>query len=227
METKVLIIDDDEGMRNVVKKYIDLWGYIPFSAKSVETALQHMKQHDFQVIITDKNMPSPENGVTGGKYVIDHVRKNYPSSEVIMMTGFASIESAIDAMKAGAFDYIVKPFQSDELKRKVDRVVEYKKLINPANTIPIYKSFHTAVLEIFEENGSVDPDKRTKIIKSLDSKIDSFFRRQKQAEYFTIIQQEALSRIAGYAEQINELPDNNKEVQRLLDKIIEEAKKRL
>lgn len=227
METNILIVDDEENIRMLVAEYARRWGYTPFIADGVAEAIKLLEFNEFQIILTDQNMPSPVQEKTGGIYLTEFVRKRYPASEVIMITGFCSIESAIDAIKAGAFDYIAKPVDAILLKEKIDRILDYKKLINPVNTIPVYKNIYTALLHVFKEKEQFSPEKQESLFKSLEKKIDYFFRRQKQTEHFVIVQHEALSRIAGYAEQLNEIIKENDPSRELLDKIIEEASKRL
>jgi DNA-binding NtrC family response regulator len=74
-----------------------------------------------------------------------------------MITGFATVETAVEAMKIGAFDYIMKPIAFDELKEKIDRALEYRRFINSEDTLKTYRYLHHQVIKLIGESNSI-PD---------------------------------------------------------------------
>src|SRR3990170_5424554 len=83
-----------------------------------------MKANSFDIVITDLKMPGID-----GMEVLRHFRKEYPDTIVIMITGFSTVETAVEAMKQGAFDYIPKPFTPDEVSIVVKKAFEQKNLL--------------------------------------------------------------------------------------------------
>ena len=144
-----------------------------------------------------------------------------------MMTGYATIETSIEALKLGAFDYLVKPFSIADLKTKIDRILEYKSFIDPENTIQIYKTLHEEILNLLERKDIPTDDERHDVLKSLDAKIDHFFRAQKNWERILIIQKEALANIAGYAEKLREDTPQTDTNYDMVEKICKESNKRI
>lgn len=225
--TRILVVDDDDDIRKLMASLLRDWGYEHDLADGVESALECVHEKEYTIVITDKNMPFRDSHQTGGLYLVEYIKKNYPSTEVLMMTGFASVESAVHAMKAGAFDYLTKPFSKKELSEKISRILDYRKFINPRNAIPVYKEIHASVLELLESLEHQTPEEKHSLLKKLDKKIDHFFNIQKNCETFLIIQHEALSKIAGYAEQLLEFSEMDEAAVKLIEKIVEESGKRL
>jgi DNA-binding NtrC family response regulator len=106
----VLLIDDDDSLRRIIEFTLTEAGFLVKSAKSGEEGVQLFKKHAFDAVVTDITMP----GMSGIEVLLDiHGRdRNLP---VIIITAYGTIESAVSAMKQGAFDYITKPFNRDEL----------------------------------------------------------------------------------------------------------------
>ncbi len=228
MDTRILIIDDDPKIIDLISAYLRDGPFEANHAHSSEEALKLLETIDVDIIITDKQMPSPDGSDSGGMYITRKVRARYPNIEIILMTGYGSIETAIESLKAGAFDYLSKPFSKNELYEKLNKIIDYKKFINPQMAIPVYKTFHAEILKLIEKREDLnDPVKRSKAMKVLDSKIDHFFQAQKKCEGFIIQQLESLGRIAGFAEQLSEcLPETGPQ-RELIDKIMFEANKRI
>ncbi len=123
MDGYVLVVDDDEIIREMIRNSLADLGYSVSVAEGVDKAYGLLGENEFDVVITDKNMPGIKGGDEGGIDVLKEVRTKYPFTEVIMITGYATIESTISAMKHGAFDYLLKPFSIEELKRKVSKII--------------------------------------------------------------------------------------------------------
>ena len=108
---RILIVDDNREIRTILEEYLREEGYAAEGAGEGGEALAKHGESPFDLIITDLNMP----GMTGME-LIKAISKEESSTEFIIITGYASLDTAIEAVKAGAFDYIVKPFRIEELR---------------------------------------------------------------------------------------------------------------
>ncbi len=108
---RTLIVDDNREIRTILEEYLREEGYAAEGAGDGNEALAKHGESPFDLIITDLNMP----GMTGME-LIKAISKEESTTEFIIITGYASLDSAIEAVKAGAFDYIVKPFRIEELR---------------------------------------------------------------------------------------------------------------
>ncbi|HLW79373.1 MAG TPA: response regulator, partial [Terriglobia bacterium] len=121
----ILVVDDDLETRNLLRELLSEEGYKVTVSASGEDALEVGKQELFDVIISDMKL-GPE---LSGLDVLRAYKSIQPESEVILITAFGSMESAIEAVKAGAFDYISKPFKLDEVLLQVGRALQNRSLI--------------------------------------------------------------------------------------------------
>ena len=121
---RLLVVDDDRIILESLGELLQLEGYDVESAVSFAAALQAMERNPAQIVITDANMPG------GNGFELLHVmRKRYPESVVLMMTAYGTIESAVEAIKMGAYDYLTKPIIDDELKVCVERALAQQALL--------------------------------------------------------------------------------------------------
>ena len=120
----LLVVDDDPVTIDLLKEVLSKEGYKVSTALSGEEAIAHGTDNLFDLIITDVRM-----GKKDGMEVLRFFRKNAPDTTVIMITAFGSIETAIEAIREGAYDYISKPFKLDEIKFTVHRALEQRRLI--------------------------------------------------------------------------------------------------
>ena len=117
---KVLIIDDEEKMCEFLRLVLSQDGHKVLTATSGEQALNMMRSKtDLDVIVTDLMMP----GISGME-VLEEAKRLVPDTPVIMITGYSTVENAVQAMKAGAFDYLPKPFKVDEVKLVVKKALD-------------------------------------------------------------------------------------------------------
>jgi DNA-binding NtrC family response regulator len=114
---RILIVDDNREIRTILEEYLNEEGYVAEGAIDGSEALQKHDDTPFDLIITDLNMPG-----MGGIDLIKEVGKDGSTTEFIIITGYASLDTAIEAVKAGAFDYIVKPFRIEELRVVIKNV---------------------------------------------------------------------------------------------------------
>ena len=119
MKKSLLIAEDEEVTLALLRNVFGRSDLLVHVARTGEEALHHIDQHPVDVVLTDLMMPG-----TDGLSVLAHARKVRPGAEVILMTGHASVESAVRAMKLGAFHYITKPFDIDEVTQLVARALE-------------------------------------------------------------------------------------------------------
>ncbi len=119
---KMLIVDDDAEFRIHVSDILKGEGYQTDSASSGKEALSKMKSHEYDVVLLDFMMPR-----MNGFELLAEIRKERPKTKVIMITAFATVENAVDAIRKGASDYISKPFKIPELLTTIRRVLEETK----------------------------------------------------------------------------------------------------
>lgn len=122
-QDRVLIVDDERRMCLVLKTAIESESIAVTTANSGESALAALTVDTFDVIISDIKMP----GISGID-LLERVKQNNPETEVLLMTAFADTKTAVNAMKMGAFDYIIKPFEIEELRHKINNILEKKQL---------------------------------------------------------------------------------------------------
>ena len=125
MSYKVLIVDDEPGMRSLLTRVMEKEGYRSRAVADGAQALESIQGGDWDLVIADIDMP-----VMDGIELLKRVRDTAPRLPVIMITAYATVESAVEAMKFGAYDYITKPFAMDELKIVVAKVFERQRLID-------------------------------------------------------------------------------------------------
>lgn len=121
---RVLIIDDDEIIRKSCEKVLSPEGYTVVSAQSGREGLKLLSNKPFDLVLTDLRMPDM-NGID----VLKKVKERGPDIEVIIITGYGTIKSAIEAIRYGAYDYVEKPFSPEELLNVVRRSLERRNLI--------------------------------------------------------------------------------------------------
>lgn len=126
METgKILVVDDEKGMRDLLSKVLKKEGYQVFVAQDGEEGLEVIKNQSIDIVIADLDMP-----VMNGIEMIKHAKAFDPSLTIIIITAYASMESAIEALKLGAYDYLIKPFNIEQVKLTVKKAFERLCLIS-------------------------------------------------------------------------------------------------
>jgi len=125
----ILIVDDNYDMLEVLQRNLKAQNFHTYKASSVVEALNILKYSPIDLLITDLQMPGI-NGMELVKYTGEH----FPEMPTLVITGFPSVDGAIDAVKSGAFDYLVKPFTNEELKKSVERSLQNRSLPKTAKT---------------------------------------------------------------------------------------------
>jgi len=123
MSEFILVVDDDSKNKQILHRFLELEGYEVASAGDGEEALNIAREQHFDLVITDLKMPKKD-----GIELLKEIKELSPSTMGVVVTGFASIDSAVEAMKVGAFDYVSKPFQLDEIRLVVKRALDYQRL---------------------------------------------------------------------------------------------------
>ncbi|NJD75704.1 MAG: response regulator [Candidatus Methanoperedens sp.] len=114
----ILIIEDEKEIRDGLAEVLGDAGFSVDSADNGLQGLEKIKKKDFDIVVTDLIMP-----VVGGMEVLRETKRIKPQTRVIMITAFATVDNAVEAMKAGASDYITKPFRIDEVQTKIRKVL--------------------------------------------------------------------------------------------------------
>ncbi len=120
----ILIVDDEKNYLLVLEDLLSEEGYRVLTADSAQKGLEAAQSCDLDVLITDMKMPGMD-----GMALLDSIHSKNPDLPIIMMTAFGSVQKAVEAMRKGAFDYILKPFKNDELKLTIRKAVEHHDLV--------------------------------------------------------------------------------------------------
>ena len=127
--TRVLVVDDEKLMNDFVKEILVRKRLDVDQAFEGTSALEMLKRNSYELVIADKKMPGSD-----GLEVLRFALRVNPSTKVIMMTAYGTVDGAVEAMKLGAFDYIMKPFDADQIEEIVDRALrnEFEPHASPA-----------------------------------------------------------------------------------------------
>jgi DNA-binding NtrC family response regulator len=143
-----LVVDDEPAIRRVLSDFLKMEGFAVDTAQDGEAALQRLSQQQYDVIISDLKMPK-----LGGLELLAEISRHCPEALTIVMTGFGTVDTAICAMKAGAYDYILKPFKVDVVlatilqglaRRRKEAEQSYTGLGPPRATRALKSSFRRA-----------------------------------------------------------------------------------
>ncbi|MGH9446438.1 MAG: sigma-54-dependent transcriptional regulator, partial [Terriglobia bacterium] len=123
-QSRILIVDDDQSLRRVLEVQLEQEGYVAASAASAQQALSMLQLQSYDLVITDLKMAG-----LSGIAVLKEIRSQYPETIIIILTAFGTVETAVEAMKAGAYDYLTKPVHADEMSLVVRRALEHFRLV--------------------------------------------------------------------------------------------------
>jgi len=129
-EKNILIIDSDRIILDSLCEFLSLEGFQTTGAETLKSAVAKLQKQRYSLVITEVNLPDGD-----GFDLLDIFRKNYPQTVVIMITGYGSIESAVRAIKKGAYDYLTKPIIDDELRLVVERAIRQQSLMTENETL--------------------------------------------------------------------------------------------
>src|SRR6478736_1058511 len=135
---RVLIVDDEKFIRDILADFLGMEGYLVRTAEDGAAALNELHHAPYDLIISDLKMPR-----MGGIELLEAISTAAPNALTVIMTGFGTVETAIDAMKRGAYDYILKPFKVEEVIHVVQRGLEKQRLaaenIRLKEAVSLYK----------------------------------------------------------------------------------------
>src|SRR5690349_17342852 len=120
---RVLVVDDEKFIRDIIADFLGMEGYIVRTAEDGTSAVNELERARYDIVISDLKMPK-----MGGLDLLKEVSRTHPDTLTVIMTGFGTVETAIDAMKRGAYDYILKPFKVEEVVHIVQRGLEKRRL---------------------------------------------------------------------------------------------------
>ncbi|MCP4719374.1 MAG: sigma-54-dependent Fis family transcriptional regulator, partial [Desulfobacteraceae bacterium] len=120
-QTRIMVVDDELVIRESLGGWLKRDGYHVSCVSSGEKAIDTLKYNSFDIILLDIQM----DGISGMD-VLTHVKEEYPDIDVIMITAFGSVPSAVQAMKSHAFDYLLKPFDPDELGVLIKKIIDHR-----------------------------------------------------------------------------------------------------
>jgi diguanylate cyclase (GGDEF)-like protein len=115
---KILLVDDDPAILEILADLMSIFGHEYETAQNGIEALEHLKHNFFQIVLTDMMMPDMD-----GMELLKYINCNYPQIKVIVVTGYDRTFTYTDVIRAGASDFISKPFNTDELEAKINRIV--------------------------------------------------------------------------------------------------------
>ena len=122
--SRILIVDDELSMREVLEIFFRKAGHSVLTASNGQAAIERFRDEEFDLVITDLRMPHGD-----GMSVLRACRTRYPDTPVIVITAFATTETAIEAMKIGAYDYFTKPFKLDAVRATIEKALEKRRLV--------------------------------------------------------------------------------------------------
>ena len=121
----ILVVDDDKIILDSLCEFLSLEGFQTSGAGTVKGALAKLEEENYCLVLTDVNLPDGD-----GLELLSIIKRNYPQTVVVVITGYGTIDSAVKAIKSGAYDYLTKPIIDDELRLAVERAITQQSLIS-------------------------------------------------------------------------------------------------
>jgi len=131
-EKSILVIDDDKIILDSLCEFLSLEGFRTSGAETLRSAVAKLQKQNYCLVITDVNLPDGD-----GFDLLDMIRENYPQTVAIVITGYGTIESAVRAIKRGAYDYLTKPIVDDDLRLVVGRAIRQQSLMSENESLRV------------------------------------------------------------------------------------------
>jgi DNA-binding NtrC family response regulator len=148
MNERILLVDDDPGLSEVIVMLLEREGYAVFHAPTRKQGIAIVEGRELDLVITDLKLPDGT-----GLDVVAGVRARRPRLPIIMITSYSSMESAIDALRAGANDYVIKPFDNEQFLRAIARALNERRTVRGARPLAI-EEYIREVVERFQDSYS-------------------------------------------------------------------------
>jgi DNA-binding response OmpR family regulator len=200
MKGRVLVVDNEDSIRVFIGRVLKINNYYYEEADGFQSAQQKLSTNEYDVLLTDKNMPLAQKGDEGGMELIRWVRQHNPGLAVILMTGYPTVDSAIEALKLGAFDYLLKPLDPKLLMQKVERACEFRKCINSEAVMTAYLNLTRAVLDAAGPNAIENDERFAKLQVYLNHMVQNI----RTVEHVLVDHRQCLAEIVAYAENSSE-----------------------
>lgn len=123
--SSILVVDDDPNLLKFMRDFLRILGIAPILAQNGQEAIDILKGNAFPLVFTDINMP-----LVNGMQLIAHIKEHYPDTDIVAMTAYTQDYGLIDVIRAGATDYMSKPFPLDELKAKITRITRDRSILH-------------------------------------------------------------------------------------------------
>ena len=147
---KMMLVDDEERFLHTTSKLLAKKGYDAVTVSSGTEALEKLISMNIQVVILDVKMPGMDGNAT-----LKEIKRLYPMVEVIMLTGHATVESAIDGLKGGAIDYLMKPADIEEIIEKAEAAFEKIQSLEEKIRVAQTRRFMKSPREILKSSGNL------------------------------------------------------------------------
>lgn len=121
---RILLVDDEQGILNTLSILLKTEGHQPTPALGAKKALEILEQQEFDLMISDIRM-APMDGME----LLAIVHEKYPTMAIIMLTAYGQVDTAIESTQLGAFDYVKKPFRTEELLMTIEKALDYRTLL--------------------------------------------------------------------------------------------------
>src|SRR5258706_1462125 len=135
---RVLVVDDEKVIREILSDFLTMEGYVVRTVEDGSSALRELERRSYNLVISDLKMPG-----IGGLELLERIAELKANVLTVIMTGFGTVETAIEAMKKGAYDYILKPFKIEEVVHVVERGLDRQRLqaenIKLKEAVSLYK----------------------------------------------------------------------------------------
>lgn len=154
-QARILIVEDEQIARDNLSHILVREGYFTVCAENGSVAIDELKKIEFDLVLTDLRMQP-----TDGMQVLEYAKTRYPKIEVIVITGFASISSAVEAMQKGAFHYLPKPYNIEEVRILVRRALEKQDLTREVAQLKQQVKFHQKTPLIIGKSRKMDAVKK-------------------------------------------------------------------
>ena len=142
---KIMLVDDEKRFLSTTKKILLKKGYDVLTAESGIEALERLAIHDNYIVILDVKMPGMDGIAT-----LREIKRLHPIVEVIMLTGHATVDSAVEGLKSGAVDYVMKPCEIDDLIKKAEEAFDKRKMLEEKIRLAQARRFMKSPREILK-----------------------------------------------------------------------------